>query len=391
MSAVITGQAWRTPLGNEVDAVTLRLLAGDRALANNPRFDASSYACTVGAALPERPAPSRHARFVRRMGLYAIECGVEALQRSGAPGGDRLGLYCGVGGLRAHWEEMMPALAAQEPSGEGAWARGLSRLHPFWMLRYLSNNAHALLSAEVGARGEGATFGGANAGAQALSQAVAALEEGAIDAALVVAYDSLLEPEMLVALAASGALARGTVETIAGPYDVAANGAVPGEAAAALVLERREAAGPRAIALLEARECADGAKAEPYASTLSLCAAPLARDIGLVDGAARTRAALDAAERDSLADLVGPSTPLIALSASLGACGAATAVLQAIALSRLLSYGRLPKIAGLRRAAKGPLRPIHEAESTTARAALALSGGAPGLAGAIRIERLQAN
>ena len=58
-----------------------------------------------------------------------------------AASGDRLGLFFGYGGLRAHWEDMMPALAGQAPDAGASWARGLALLHPFWMLQHLSNNA----------------------------------------------------------------------------------------------------------------------------------------------------------------------------------------------------------------------------------------------------------
>ena len=90
---------------------------------------------------------------------------------------------------------MLPALSRQSPDGAGAWQRGFQLLHPFWMLQNLSNNAQALAAQALGARGDGLTLGGANAGAQALAAAARALAAGAIDAAVVVGYDTLLEPE----------------------------------------------------------------------------------------------------------------------------------------------------------------------------------------------------
>ena len=79
-------------------------------------------------------------------------------------------------------------------------------------------------------RGGGATFGGANAGAQALSAAALDLADGAIDVALVVAYDSLIEPETLVEMASRGAVTSASGAALAAPYDGAACGFVPGEA-----------------------------------------------------------------------------------------------------------------------------------------------------------------
>src|SRR5690606_11444790 len=127
--------------------------------------------------------------------------------------------------LRAHWNEIMPALAGQRDDLAAAWSRGLKDLHPFWMLRHLSNNAHALLAQDIQARGEGVTFAGANAGAQALCAAARALADGAIDAALVMGYDSLIEPETIIEMSARGALATCGPDELAAPYDERACGA----------------------------------------------------------------------------------------------------------------------------------------------------------------------
>jgi len=291
VSAALTGRAWRTALGADVGEVSRRLLAGE-----------------AGSAISGEPAPSRHSRFLRRMGLYAVEAAAEALGAARRPA-EKIGLFAGVGGLRVDWSEMPAAFAEQRDDGADAWERGLRRMHPFWMLRHLSNNAHALISAHVGARGEGVTFGGANAGAQALAAAIRALEDRAIDAALVVAHDSLLEPEELLS----------------------AGRRMPGEAAAALLIERPDEAGSRALGLVDAADGADGEEGEPRPATVGRVAALLGQ-----------------------ADRWDPA-------AGLGDVGAATALVQVVALSALL--GRRER-----------------------RAAVAVSTGAPGLVGAVRVE-----
>jgi 3-oxoacyl-(acyl-carrier-protein) synthase len=216
-SISIAGAAWRTPLGSTLDDVTRRMRAGEAATIANPF--ASTYKLQRVAPIRTAPAKSRNERFLRRMGLYGMEVAHDAFTAAGIPAGPRYGFFVGVGGLRAHWDDMMSALADQDDSGENAWERGLKNVHPYWMLRHLSNNVHALASAELGLRGEGATFGGEHAGAHAMRSAVRALADGAIDHALVVAYDSLLEPETLVELG----------ERMPAEF-------VPGEAAAAIVL-----------------------------------------------------------------------------------------------------------------------------------------------------------
>jgi len=272
-------RAWRTPLGASVEDVIARVRAGERAASADPR---GAYTSMAVARIGDEPASARRDRFLRRMGLFGFEVAAQAFAASGVPGGDRAGLFSGVGGLRAHWDDMLGAFAEQRDDGDRMWERGLKDVHPYWMLRHLSNNVHALASAELGLRGEGATFGGGNGGAQALAAAIRALHDGAIDAALVVAYDSLLEPETLVELDARGWPAQGLV---------------PGEAAAAVVVVRERAGAPRLAV----------------------------RDAAGPEALARCSAAIGDGDRDAYA----------AVAQALGQVGAATALVQAIALAEL--------------------------------------------------------
>ncbi len=337
VAVAVTGWSLRTPLGVSIDEVLARLAAGERAAAPNPRFDATTYPCTLAAVIPGQPAKTRHARFVRRMGLWGMQAATDAIKQAEVIGGERTGVFCGYGGLRAHWEDILGPLERQRPDAAGAWEAGLRLLHPFWMLQHLSNNAHALLATDLGARGEGVTLGGANAGAQALAAAAAALHAGTIDVALVLAYDSLVEPEMVLEL---------------GMRMHDASQVVPGEAAAALVLERGEHAGKRALVQLTAADGADGAKGWPSQRTM----VRVARGLGaaeLIDGAG----VVD--EGAVLAEL-GAGATSSSLQTQLGLLGGAAALVQAIVLGSWLRAGR-------------------------ARSALGISAGAPGLCGAVHV------
>jgi len=397
-SVAITGWSWRTPLGAGVQPLD-RLWAGERAAAPIARFDAGTFSCRIACAIEGEPAPVRQQRFLRRMGRFALEVAREALAHgdsAGGAAGDRLGLFFGYGGLRAHWNDMMPALAGQRlvSDGDGSggasgaiWERGLRLLHPFCMLQHLSNNAHALAAEELGARGDGVTLAGANAGAEALAAAAAALAVGAVDAALVVAYDTLLEPETLVELATRGGFTGDGPPAAA--YDRAAAGFVGGEAAAAVLLQRRADAGARALALVDAWATADGEPAHPAGATLARLLAQLpAGRVGVVDGAARAIPARDAEERAALAtraDLISIDTPICATLAEMGQLGAAAAIVQTIALTAGLRAGRLAPVAGLETPAPGPLRPLRAPSACAEPVGLALSTGAPGLAGLVRV------
>jgi hypothetical protein len=248
------------------------------------------------------------------------------------------------------------------------------------MLRYLSNNAHGIIAAELDARGEGATFGGPVAGAEALRAAIRALGAGAIDRALVVAYDTLLTPELLVELGERGATRS---EGPAGPYRVTSDGFVPGEAAAALMIERDAV---DALARIDVRCVIGPARGEPDAGELARAAAPLASRGAIVDGSGRGDLEADRAERIAVAALVGDDAPLTATSAAMGRVGAATPLVQLIALASCLRRRTVPPMAGVGAFAAGPLSPVDEPRRAGVSTALALSSGMPGAASAIRVE-----
>ena len=117
-SAEHVAAAWRTRSTRQRDGS----LAGS-APREGARIETRRLRLTVqrGAESSARPQRSHQARFLRRMGLYGMEVAAEALQRPGrvcAAAAARSSV--GVGGLRAHWDDMMAALAAQQPTPASA-------------------------------------------------------------------------------------------------------------------------------------------------------------------------------------------------------------------------------------------------------------------------------
>ena len=222
---VLAGWSWVTPLGRGTEALE-RIRAGETALA--PPSDAlAPYGVPYLAQVPDQPASSQHARVLHRMSLLGLEAAI-ALAEGWSGDRARLGVFTALGGLRALWEDLLVGLSHQVEDGSSPWARGLGKVHPYWMLRHLSNNTHAALAMSLKAQGDGATYAGANAGAQAVSGATRALRAGVIDAALVLGVDTLIQPEILL----EGALHHRFDEI------------GPGEAAVALLLTA-EGEGPR--------------------------------------------------------------------------------------------------------------------------------------------------
>lgn len=180
---VIRGVAAWTPAG-DLDATIAAIDAGT----------------TVAPCPPAVAGASRTARLLGPLPATAVEVARTAARE--LPAGERTGVFLAHGGLRAHWDDLAPAMAEQVEDATASWARGLKRLHPLWMLRYLTNGAQAAIAHELGLVGDGATYAGPTAAASAIASATEAIAAGAIDHAVIVAIDDLTAIEVAVELAA---------------------------------------------------------------------------------------------------------------------------------------------------------------------------------------------
>lgn len=238
MSVGVLGLAIWTPLGDLGETLdALRSPPAD----GRPRPSRSTDV---------RVSASRTARLLGSLPALAVE--VARTAATDLPAGERTGVFLATGGLRAHWDDLGRAMAEQDADAHASWSRGLRRLHPLWMLRYLSNGAQAAIANELGLVGDGATFSGAASAASAIVAADAAIACGAIDQALIVALDDLTAAEVAVELAARHP------------------SRVPGAGVAALAVGR----GPTAVRLT----ATDGitADAEPSAAAIAAVRARLA-------------------------------------------------------------------------------------------------------------------
>lgn len=190
LAVCVVGARWRTPWDGEGphclpaedvgEAVRRAMLDGD-VVRVTPRGEATG---------------GRAARLIDAVAGHAIACGKELTLAHQLVPDDRLGLYVGNGGLRANWQDLWTPMQQQQRDAAESWQRGLGRMHPLWMLRFLSNNAHGMLAAEIGSRGEGVVCSGPLGGAEALMAAQAALLDEVIDLAMVVCYDARSAPEV---------------------------------------------------------------------------------------------------------------------------------------------------------------------------------------------------
>jgi hypothetical protein len=183
LNVAVVDVSWRTPWSGSVPCT------GDIPVSGPPLGESCS---------------SRQVLRFNEIARHAISCGQDLAARNPWLHPERVGVFAGHGGLRVNWQDLGPAMRQQHEDANDCWQRGLNRMHPLWIFRFLPNNAQGALAALIDARGEGAVCTGALGGAEALMTAEAALVAGAIDCAVVICYDARTLPELALQRHRSG-------------------------------------------------------------------------------------------------------------------------------------------------------------------------------------------
>ena len=158
---------------------------------------------------------------------------------------DRLGVVFAAGRISPEPRTLAAAAAAcLGPDGAFDPSRfgkdGLEAIAPLWLLRQLPNMPACHISIALDARGPNNTVTSRDAGCiLALDEAARTIARGAADAVVVGAASSSTDAVDLARMAASGELTNAHDPRHAlRPFDAGRDGTVPGEGAAAFVLER---------------------------------------------------------------------------------------------------------------------------------------------------------
>ncbi|WP_265282402.1 beta-ketoacyl synthase N-terminal-like domain-containing protein [Verminephrobacter aporrectodeae] len=225
-------------------------------------------------------------------------------------------------------------------------------VRPGYASDFMDTDHVGAVSEALGIRGEGYAIGGASAsGGVALAHARRALLSGEVDAVLVVGVPMMLSNAELQALAAAGAMYRGSApragECVCRPFDRAAAGFVYGQASAAMVLEPDAAVrgrGGRPLAHLAAaamgldanRSTNPSVQGEVSAMRRALSQAGLdAAAIDLVSAHGTASLLGDRTEATALAEVFAEAgcRPAINMPKALfGHCLASAGLLEAVAL-----------------------------------------------------------
>jgi 3-oxoacyl-[acyl-carrier-protein] synthase II len=248
-------------------------------------FDASAHPVRVAAEVPDFDMtpflPGSHRKSLKLMGRatrFGVAAAGLAVRDSGIDLGnedpERLGVVVGSGMVPIDLPEVAP-LILEACAGDGQWRsdrlgrRGTQGVFPLWILKYLPNMTAAHISLLHNAQGPNNTIVTAcAAGTQAVGEGFRLIARGDADLVLAGGADSRLDPLLLLAYTALGALspADRPAHEVSRPFDAERDGFVLGEGAGILVLEELDHARQRG-ATIYAEVLGLGTSFDAYAVT----------------------------------------------------------------------------------------------------------------------------
>jgi 3-oxoacyl-[acyl-carrier-protein] synthase II len=251
----VTGLGVVAPNGIGREAFWRACVNGDSGVAPVRCFDASAHPVKVAAEVADFDVtpyvPSAHRKCLKIMGR-AARFGVGAAGLAVSDSGldlsrvnpERLGVVMGAGLVPIDLPEVAP-LVADAWGGDGQLhtdrlGQKRDALFPLWLLKYLPNMTAAHISLIHGAQGPNSTIVTAcAAGTQAVGEAFRLIARDDADVVLAGGADSRLDPLMLLAYSALGAIspAQRPPAEVSRPFDAERDGFVLGEGAGVLLLE----------------------------------------------------------------------------------------------------------------------------------------------------------
>lgn len=261
---VVTGLGVVAPNGVGKDAFWTACVEGKSGVRPISSFDASGHPVKVAAEVVDFDAtrflPSdqrKSLKIMRRASRFAVGAAGLALEDSGleldAMNPERIGVVMGTGVIPMDLPDMAP-LIAEAVNRHGDFQanllgqKGAEGIPPLWLLKYLPNMVAAHISLMFRAQGPNSTITTAcAAGTQAVGEGFRLIQRGDIEVCFAGGADSRMDPLLLLAYRALGALSQANREAteVSRPFDAQRDGFVLGEGAGVLMLEDYEHARKR--------------------------------------------------------------------------------------------------------------------------------------------------
>jgi 3-oxoacyl-[acyl-carrier-protein] synthase II len=261
---VVTGLGVVAPNGIGKEAFWSACLEGRSGVGPIRTFDASGHPVKIAAEIPDfdarpflAPGQRKSLKIMGRAMRFGVGAAGLAMEDAGFtadwPMPERVGIVMAAGLVPVDLPEIAPVLIeACTPQGQLQTnllgQRGSSALFPLWILKYLPNMVAAHISMAVNAQGPNNTIVTAcAAGTQAVGEAFRLIARDDADIVLAGGSDSRIDPLLILAYTALGALSPGgrPPAEVSRPFDGQRDGFVLGEGAGVLVLEELEHARKR--------------------------------------------------------------------------------------------------------------------------------------------------
>jgi 3-oxoacyl-[acyl-carrier-protein] synthase II len=375
---VVTGLGVVAPNGIGKEAFWSACVAGRSGAGPIRSFDASRHPVKIAAEVPEFDVtpflPNEHRKSLKimgRAGRFGVAAAVLAVRDSGLElhreNPERVGVVMGTGLVPVDMAELAP-LVAQSCDADGQLQvqrlgeQGLPALFPLWLLKHLPNMVAAHISMAVNAQGPNNTIATAcAAGTQAVGEAFRLIARGDADVVLAGGADSRLDPLLLLAYTALGAISRADrpPEQVSRPFDGQRDGFVLGEGAGVLVLEELERARQRG-AVVYAEVTGLGSSFDAYGVTKPDPQARGAarairwaleearvdpRDVDYINAHGTSTRLNDLMETVAVKQVFGEGArelPLSSIKSMVGHLIGAAGAVEAVALALTLHHGVLP-------------------------------------------------
>jgi 3-oxoacyl-[acyl-carrier-protein] synthase II len=282
---VVTGLGVVAPNGIGKEAFWSACLQGHSGVGPIRSFDASRHPVKIAAevnnfdARPFVPPSQRKSlKIMGRAMRFGVGAAGLALQDAGLSADwkvpERVGVVMGTGLVPVDLPEIAPVLVeACTPEGQLQTTLlgqcGANALFPLWILKYLPNMVAAHISMALNAQGPNSTITTAcAAGTQAIGEGFRLIARDDADIVLAGGADSRIDPLMILAYSALGALSCGDrpAPEVSRPFDGRRDGFVLGEGAGVLCLEELEHARQRS-ATIYAEVLGLGSSFDAYAVT----------------------------------------------------------------------------------------------------------------------------
>lgn len=372
----VTGVGSLSACGLSVDAMWDAVLAGRSGLGELSTPGLSTWSHRLGGELrdyqPAQYLPDRKLmKVISRHDAMGIHAVVQAVTDSGLPeyqaslsnpdefNQDTAVYVCSPGNKYYQQYDFLSLMAKTNHNMQAFAEQLFSEVHPMWLLRILPNNVLAYAGITYGFKGENHNIvNHAAGGVQTILEAYHAIRNGLAKRAVVVGYDTGIEPQTLFYYQQLGVLSAQHLR----PFDSAHDGTVLAEGAAALVLESEASARERGrvpyAELLGGYSATEGqglfsvdAQGQPLANLLTntLASQQLsAQDIAFVVAHGNGNRKSDRSEAHALhSALAGHAVPVTAFKWAMGHTLCASGLIDTVLTTRALRERVVPGVANL--------------------------------------------